>query len=176
MAVISGLISVVFLIYLLMRIVRMAENSKSSTYEVTDKPGGIYDARPKLPFRTGDEIQKQLQSMPTTWARYPGCTPPLDLRIRGMTEELYRRFTRTYFEESGMRDHLDQLPPAQQFEIMSSQLPEINARAYVIDWRGATYPNGAPLPYAPAHLAALMRQDKLLMTFVSDEAGKLGRW
>ena len=61
----------------------------------------------------------------------------------------------------------------QKMELMKTFLPDINAQAYVLDWEGAQYPNGNPLPFSPDRLAILMRKDEILRVFVTDEAWKL---
>jgi hypothetical protein len=111
--------------------------------------------------------------MPTAWVTYDGMTPPLQLKIRGLTQELYRRFTKAQLDAFG-RDTLNSLPPSEAMEVVKGLLPDVNAAAYVLDWKGATYPNGKPLPYTPDNMASFMRKDDMLRNFVSDEAGKLG--
>ena len=167
MGFLSAVIGVVFLIYLLLRISRMVGGTTTTT--VTHE---TYDERPELPNRSEAEIQSLLSNMPTKWVTYQGMTPPLELKIRGMTEELYRRFMRNYFDAYGQHN-LDRLPAHEKMEIMKTMLPDINARAYVVDWSSAQYPNGNPLPFTPDNLAALIRKDELLRNFISDESAKL---
>lgn len=167
MLFLSVAVSVVFLIYLLLRISRMlGGNAQVGATEPDPGP-------PDLPRRSDEEVKTLLASMPTTWVTYDGITPPLQLQIRGLTQELYRRFTKEQLDAFG-RDTLDSLPPSAAMEVMKGLLPHINAAAYVLDWRGAKYPNGKPLPYTRDNMASLMRKDDMLRNFVSDEAGKLG--
>ena len=42
----------------------------------------------------------------------------------------------------------------------------------MVDWSGAHYQNGMPLPYTPDKLAALMRKDEMLKIFISAESEK----
>jgi hypothetical protein len=160
---------VVFLVYLLLRISRMVGGG-TRTVVVDQSP---HDDRPKLPDRSTGEIQSLLDSMPTEWVTYEGMTPPLRLKVRGMTHELYRRFTRAQLDAFG-QDTLDKLPMAQKMEVTKSLLPIINATAYVVDWSGAQYPNGKPLPYTPENLATFLRKDEMLRNFVSNEASRIG--
>ena len=160
-------VSVVFLIYLLLRISRMLGGNRQVV--ITEPVAGP----PELPHRSDSEVNALLTSMPTAWVTYDGMTPPLQLKIRGLSHELYRRFTKAQLDAFG-RDTLNSLPPSETVEIVKKLLPDVNAAAYVVDWKGATYPNGKPLPYTPDNMAALMRKDEMLRNFVSDEAGKLG--
>lgn len=51
------------------------------------------------------------------------------------------------------------------------------AEAYVLDWEGATYPNGAPMLYSPENLAAFMATDPHLVAFIRQEAHRLSpKW
>jgi hypothetical protein len=167
MIFLSVAVSVVFLIYLLLRISRMLGGNRQVV--LTEPAAGP----PELPHRSDAEVDALLASMPTAWVTYDGMTPPLQLKIRGLSHELYRRFTKAQLDAFG-RDTLNSLPPSEAMEIAKSLLPDVNAAAYVVDWKGATYPNGNPLPYTPDNMAALMRKDEMLRNFVSDEAGKLG--
>lgn len=172
MGFLSGVIGVVFLIYMLLRISRMLGGG-ARTVIVNQEP---YDDRPKLPDRSAGELQTLLESMPTEWVTYEGMTPPLRLKVRGLTQELYRRFSRAQLDAFGQAT-LDTLPMAQKMEVMKSLLPVINATAYVLDWSGAQYSNGNALPYTPENLATLMHKDEMLRNFVSNEANRMGpKW
>jgi hypothetical protein len=164
MALLSVLISIAVLILLVARIARLSGGSSM-----------IPQADPfPLPDRTADEVERMLAEMPTRWVTYNGMTPPLQLKVRAVTEELYRRFTRAQMDAIGQKN-IATLPFQERMKLMQSFLPDINARAYVLDWQGAAYPNGQPLPYTPDHLAILMRNDELLRLFVTDEAGRLAQ-
>ena len=169
MGLLSGVIGVVFLVYLLLRISRMLGGG-ARTMVVDQEP---HDDRPTLPDRSTGELQTMLDSMPVEWVTYEGMTPPLRLKVRGLTQELYRRFTRAQLDAFG-QDTLDKLPMAQKMDVMKGLLPVINATAYVLDWSGAQYPNGNTLPYTPENLATFMRKDEMLRNFVSNEAGRIG--
>lgn len=165
MGALSALIGVVFLVYLLLRIVRMLDGGPRTPSVAPQGP-------PELPKRSEAEIETLLESMPTKWVAYEGMTPPLELKIRGLTYELWRRFARHHLDQFGQHT-LDALPVAEAAKVSASLLPNINDQAYVLDWRGMTYPNGNPLPYTSENLATLMRKDEFLMNFVSKEAEKL---
>jgi hypothetical protein len=64
---------------------------------------------------------------------------------------------------------------AEKLEVMKGFLPDINAHAYVLDWKGVTYPNGHPLPFSHVRLAAMMRKDDVLREFISEESFKLSQ-
>jgi len=163
----SVAVSVVFLVYLLLRISKMlGVNRQVVVTEPTAAP-------PELPRRSDAEVNALLASMPTAWVTYEGMTPPLQLKIRGLSHELYRRFTKAQLDAFA-RDTLNSMSPSEAMEVVKSLLPDVNAAAYVMDWKGATYPNGKPLPYTQDNMASLMRKDDMLRNFVSDEAGKLG--
>jgi hypothetical protein len=55
---------------------------------------------------------------------------------------------------------------------MQFLLPVI-AEAYAIEWEGAQYQNGAPMPYSPANLALFMAGDQHLIAFVSQKAERI---
>lgn len=163
-------ISVALLFYLILRIVGSLFSSK---HEVVVKRE-FRDDRPKLPQRTEDEIQGILASMPNKWVIYPGMTPPIQLRVRAISEEMYRRYSRAHMDLFG-QDKLDPLPMAEKLEVIKGFLPDVNAHAYVLDWKGVTYPNGHPLPFSYDRLAAMMREDEALREFVSAESFKLSQ-
>ena len=167
MGFLSGVIGVVFLIYLLLRISRMLGSSTSGRVI----PSESYDTRPKLPTRSETEIQTILDSMPTKWLIYEGSTPPLNIRVRGLSREFYRRFWRNHLDT--MQNYLDTLPPKEKQDFVMSQTPNVNALAYVVEWNGALYPNGNPLPGTVDNLAVLIRKDEMLRNFISEESGKI---
>ncbi|HKZ09222.1 MAG TPA: hypothetical protein VJL61_00785 [Rhodanobacteraceae bacterium] len=167
MIFLSVAVSIVFLVYLLLRISRMLGGGTRVVQVGPDV------APPELPHRSDTEINALLASMPTAWVTYEGMTPPLQLKVRGLSHELYRRFTKAKLDAYG-RDLLNSLPPSEAIAIAKSLLPDVNAAAYVVDWKGAMYPNGKAVPYSPDNMATLMRKDEMLRNFISDEAGKLG--
>jgi hypothetical protein len=117
---------------------------------------------------TAQELAERSAAMPAEWVEYPGSTPPLRLHVRGQSYETYRGF---------VSKHLNVIGEA-AFEAMSPQMLMgfnclVMADAYVTEWEGATYPNGAPMPYAPEYLAPRMESDPDLMTFLSLSARKL---
>ena len=167
MGFISAAVSVAFLIYLILRISRMVWGT-TTVVSTAPAPG-----LPDLPDRSKAEVNALLASMPTAWVTYEGMTPPLQLKLRGLTHELYRRFTTEFLDAYG-RQNFDHLPQHEIMEVMMKILPDLNASAYVLDWKGATYTNGNPLPYTRDNMASLMRKDEMLRNFVSDQAGKIG--
>lgn len=169
MGVLTVIVTVVFLVYLLLRIAGMVGGGSPNTASSTLSE----DNRPALPHRTPQEVQALFDSMPSEWVSYEGATPTLNLHVRGVTHELYRRVTRNHMEAYGL-SVLDNMPIEQKMEVSNGMLPSINATAYVIGWRGAEYPNGKPLPYTPENLATLMRKDEMLRNFVSAESQRIG--
>ena len=167
MAFLSITISVALLVYLALRISKMVggDTAIASRQAI----GGL----PELPNCSDADIELLLASMPTAWTTYQGMTPPLELKVRGLSHELYRRFTKLHLDAYG-RHILDTLTPSEVMEVGQSLLPNINAAAYVVDWKGAAYQNGNPIPYSPENLASFMRKDEMLRNFVSEEAGKIG--
>ena len=170
MQVLSVLIGIAFFFYLILRIGRMLSGSQHRGIVKQE----IRDDRPKLPDRSDDEIQRILSGMLDKWVVYPGTTPPIQLRVRAISEEMYRRYSRAHADAFG-QDTLDRLPMAEKVEVMKGLLPDINAHAYVVDWKGVTYPNGHPLPFSHDQLAAMMRKDDALRLFITDESFKLSQ-
>ena len=82
--------------------------------------------------------------------------PPLRLKLRGNSYEGFRRVTRKYIDRTG-QDHFERLSDAQRMQFL---LPVI-AEAYVIEWEGAQYQNGAPLPYSPPISRCSWRQTSI---------------
>jgi hypothetical protein len=76
---------------------------------------------------------------------------------------------RKYTDRMG-QDHFDRLSDAERMQFM----PLFIAEAYVIEWEGAQYQNGAPMPYSPANLALFMAGDEPLIAFVQQEAERIG--
>ena len=68
-------------------------------------------ALPELSHRSDAEVSALLANMPTTWVTYEGMTPPLQLKIRGLSHELYRRFTKAQLDAFG-RDPLNTMSPS----------------------------------------------------------------
>lgn len=168
MGILSILVSVAFLIYLLLRIERMTTRSRS-TVASAPTPSRASD----LPDLSEAEIQTQLATMPTKWVSYEGMTPPLKLRIRGLNRDLYRLLTRAEFERHGYGNP-ETLSRDVLVKVVEQLHPIINANNLVVDWNGAQYPNGNPMPYSPDNLVILMRKDPFLSNFIAEEAGKLG--
>lgn len=166
MGFLSGLIGVVFLVYMLLRISRMLGGPRSTV--VITNPA----APPQLWGKSAAEIQSSLDNMPTKWVAYEGMTPPLQLKIRGLTGDLYQTFVHFHVDAYG-RQQLESMSPQDRAETLQKLRPAINAEAYVVDWNGAQYPNGNPLRFSPDNLAAFMRKDEMLVNFISEEAGNL---
>ena len=167
MGFLSGLIGVVFLIYLLLRISRIVGGTTRA--KAAFRPSSN---SPELWEKGQAEIQSLLDAMPTAWVTYDGMTPPLKLKIRGLSGDLYQTFVHSHLDAYG-REGLASMPYQDQVETMKNLRPTINAEAYVLDWSGAQYPNGKPLPFSPDNLASFMRKDEMLTNFISDETGRL---
>ena len=175
MAIISGLISVAFLTYLVLRISGMIGGYRATvTLGTTGTPEtpppfdpNRFNTSP-LPQRTQTELEQIVSSMQTEWVTYAGATPPLRLRVRGQSYEGFRRVIRKYIDLKG-QDHFDRLSQEQKMEFL---LPVI-ADAYVSDWEGAQYPNGNAMPFSPANLAIMMAKDPHLGAFVKSEAERI---
>ena len=105
MGILSVAVSVVFLVYLLLRISGMVGGTTTRTTIVEER----YDHRPKLSDLSEAEIQSQYAMMPTDWVIYQGMSPPLQLKVRGLTEELYRRVMRRHLDAFG-QDTLERMP------------------------------------------------------------------
>ncbi len=181
MAILWGIIGVLFVIVLLLRIGKMT-GAVTTTVKTVH---GSYDQDGKfhpgelagsgvvpLPVRSPVELQQQAASMPVEWISYPGMTPPLKLQIRGTSQEMYRRVCRKYIDQFG-QDNFAQLPKDQMHAVMCS----IKAEAYVLDWDGAQYPNGAAMPFSPSNLAILLGNDPFLDTFLSEQVERISpKW
>jgi hypothetical protein len=169
MGFIFAVIPVVFLIYLLLRIAGMVGGTTTvTTKHIANGPG-----QPKpLEDLTKQQVEEKLASMPTEWITYMGSTPPLELKVRGVTEDLYRRFTKAKADAFG-RDTLERMSRQEQMALVMNWTPEIMARAYVIDWRGAVYPNGNPMPFDPAQLAVMTKRDEFLGNFIAQTTDRL---
>lgn len=119
-----------------------------------------------LPERSAEQLKEMFDGAASEWVDYPGSTPPLRLRVRGLSYELYRRVARRRMGPLSGND-----PAA------AAMLPTLNnvvmAEGYVTDWHGATYPNGAEMPYSPENLAAKMAQDQYLAIFVIQQGQRL---
>ena len=107
MGVLSVTIGVAFLVYLLLRIASIlgGQNTKvGSTHVMTEEH---YDNRPILPKKSAEEIGGELAQLPSKWLMYDGATPPLELKVRGITEELYRRLMRAHLDAFGQNAGTD---------------------------------------------------------------------
>ncbi len=127
---------------------------------------------PPLPERSSSEVDEMFGWTAANWVEYPGRTPPLRLKIRGLSEELFRRVARKHVGPLGrIWSQRAALELTFRFENL------VMAEAYVLDWEGATYPNGAPMLYSPENLAAFMATDPHLVAFIRQEAHRLSpKW
>jgi hypothetical protein len=173
MGVIYSLIAIFFLIYLVLRIVRMLSPrsrvavDRSKTEAEERFSADRFNTAP-LPAQSAEETAKQLASQPTEWVTYNGMTPPLRLNIRGQSYESYRRVARVHIDVVGQKN-MERFSEAQIAGINNL----IVADAYVTDWEGAKYPNGNPMPFSPQDLAVLLSKDEHLLAFVSREAKRI---
>jgi hypothetical protein len=101
------------------------------------------------------------------WLEYPGRTPPLRLHIRGQSYENYRLFARKYLDQLGSGYAL--LTPQERHMLSCKTI----ADAYIADWAGVIYPNGAPIPYSPGEAGLMLAQDEHLFLFVTQNANRL---
>lgn len=167
------IVSVLVAIYLVLRIGRMlGGRSVIAGRESGGQPPAAFDpnrfnAAP-LPKRTDEEIKARDDALQTEWVTYNGHTPPLRLKLRGNSYEGFRRVSRKYIDRIG-QDHFEHLSDAERAQFMHLLIAE----AYVIEWDGAQYPNGAPMPYSPAGLALFLAADQHLIAFVQHEAERI---
>ena len=75
--------------------------------------------------------------------------------------------------EVGGQAMFDAMPTDQARNVLAALNPRLIATAYVIDWEGAIYPNGSPMPFTISNIATRLEQDPYLLTFVTDEAHRL---
>jgi len=156
---------VVMAIYFVLRIAVVSRNSGPQPTEAFDP--NRFNTVP-LPKRTVTELKAHVDALRTEWVTYNGRTPPLRLKLRGNSYEDFRRRSQNYIDRIG-QDHFERLSDAQ---LMQFLLPVI-AEAYVVEWEGAQYQNGAPMPYCPDNLALFMAGDQHLMAFVKQEAERI---
>jgi hypothetical protein len=168
------IVSVLFAIYLVLRIGRMLGGRSVTVMgrESGPQPHATFDPNrfntAPLPKRTDEEIKAHDETLQMEWVTYNGRTPPLRLKLRGNTYEGFRRVIRKYIDIVG-QDHFDGLSHAERMQLM----PLFIAEAYVIEWEGAQYPNGAPMPYSPANLALFMAGDQHLIVFADQESQRI---
>jgi hypothetical protein len=117
---------------------------------------------------SSEEFEQQAASMPVEWITYVGMTPELLLKIRGTTQGMFRQTTRKYINIIG-QENFERLSTSERNAMMDA----IMAEAYVLDWNGALYPNGNPMPYSASSLAVMLAKDPLLGTFLSDQDERL---
>ena len=167
----SALIGLLVIVILVLVIVQMIGGTKTKiTYQFEPQQG--YEP-PPLPERTPDEIKAGFDAMPSEWVTYEGATPPLRLHLRGSTYENLRRVSRNLIDQMGGQKAMDQLPVEQVTQLMFGINSKLIAEAYVLDWEGAQYPNGAAMPFSSSNMAALLDSDSYLLTFVTDHAHRL---
>ena len=163
MAVVIG---VLLIIVLSLAIIRALVGTTTRYTVIPNQPESVFDPAPGV--RTAAEIGAISDTMSSEWCVYEGVTPPLRLKIRGQSLENYARITRLHLDEFG-RDSYAALPPQQQAQILS----RISADAYVVDWEGALYPNGNPLPFTQQNLMAMIEKDSFLWPFIQEHAHRL---
>jgi len=176
MAVLYIVVSVLFAVYLLLRIAKMLGVSKTTVQyipaNVLQVPGETFSGdhfnTAPLPQRSANELTKQAMGLKSEWVAYNGSTPPLKLLIQGQTYENYRRIARSQIDLIGQQN-MERLSPDQMADFNRS----IIARAYVSDWEGAQYPNGSPMPFSPENLTLRMGQDSYLEGFITGEAKRV---
>ena len=167
----SAIIGVLVIVILALVIIQMVGGTKTKiTYQFEPQPG---TGPPPLPGRTPGEIKEALDAMPSEWVTYEGATPPLKLHIRGLTHENLRRVSRKLIDQMGGQQAMDQLPVEQVTQLMLGMNSNLIAEAYVLDWEGARYPNGAPMPFSASNMATRLDGDPYLLTFVTDHAHRL---
>jgi hypothetical protein len=159
MDAVYALTAILFLVLLALLIYRLVSPQQTILTLQNQGPGTA-----PLPVRSQEEIAQLLAAMPTEWVSYQGMTPPLRLKIRGLSYELSRRNWRKYIDQAGD-------VPLETVTTMFGSAAA--AEGYVIDWEGATYPNGNPIPYSPGDLVILMAKDPHLLEFIRREGQRL---
>ncbi len=169
-----GVVSVLFAIYFVLRITRML-GGRSVTVVSRDggaQPPKAFDANRRnmapLPTRTAEELKRHDDSLQTEWVTYNGYTPPLRLKVRGNSYKGVRGSMRKYIDRIG-QDHYERLSDAERAQFMRPELAE----SHVLEWEGAQYQNGAPMPFSPANLALFMAAAQHLVAFVQQEAERI---
>jgi hypothetical protein len=182
MGFVYGLISILFLVYLVLRIVKMLTQKPAApkrpaspinwNFKNDPSPDSKFDPNrfntAALPKRSSEEIKRQYDSMPSEWITYNGLTPPLRLKVRGQSYESFRRVARKYIDLVGQAT-FERYSDAQKAEVNN----HIIAEAYVTDWEGPQYPDGNPMLYTPANLVILMSKDEHLLPHVTSEAQRI---
>ncbi|MBS0195071.1 MAG: hypothetical protein JSR34_12615 [Proteobacteria bacterium] len=162
MAFLSVAISVAFLIYLILRILRMLGGT---TATVQTRMQAI-QAGPDI---TDKAILSQLDRMPTEWVTYAGAGLTFRLKIRGLSEVLRSKISQTYLMSVGS----DNIHPSAMQEFVMTHLPEVTARCYVTDWEGAKNADRSTIRYTPDNLAYFLRKDEAMLEFVLSEAARV---
>lgn len=142
-----------------------------TTVQGTFDEHGNFRAGPPPPVAlplTPEEFDRQAASMAIEWVTYEGMTPPLKLKIRGTTEMTYRQVCRKYINAIG-QEQFEQWPENQKLGLIRT----VNSELYVLEWEGAQYGNGNPMPFSPSNLALLLEQDPHLNAFLSDEVARI---
>jgi hypothetical protein len=170
---IFAVVGVLLAVLLLLRIIQILGGTKTKiTYEweAHREPGSpvVGASYRPLPAITASEAKRRVESMPAEWVTYAGATPPLKLLVRGQSYENYRRLTREAIDEIGQHN----------FSLLSQAQREgvsygVIAKAYVVDWEGAVYPNGGVMPFSISNVTARLAGDQHLVGFVTDEAHRL---
>jgi hypothetical protein len=163
---IYAIAGVLLIILLVIRIAQATSGTKTVlTYEARSG-GSSPRPLPELQPKSASEVDSILD-LPTEWVTYAGATPPLRLNMRGQSLDGYRYTLRKFAAEMGI--DVSDLPP----EAMENVARITTAMAYVVDWEGATYANGAPLAYSARAMAAKLEADPELSIFVSENAQRL---
>jgi hypothetical protein len=173
MAVLGAIVAILTIIGLILQIAKNTGGIKTTTSTVQGHfdEGGKFHPGPALPAPlplTQEEFDRQLASMPVEWVTYMGATPSVRLKIRGVTELMYRQICRKYINMMG-QEQFERMP----FSEKDAVIRMINSELYVLDWDGAAYPNGNPMPFSPSALMLLLDKDQHLRAFLSDEVARI---
>lgn len=171
MGAIYVIVSVLFAVYLLLRILKMlgggSANAAPPSRSSEKFDPNRFNTAP-LPERSAAELESQKNDLKSEWVTYQGATPPLKLLIQGQSYESYRRVVRSQIDLVG-QENVERLPP----EALADLNRTILANAYVKDWEGAQYPNGNVMPFTPDNLVVRLSGDPYLETFITGEAKRV---
>lgn len=124
---------------------------------------------PPLPMPlTPEEFERTVASMPVKWVTYEGTTPPLNLKIRGASEEMFVQACRRCVNDIG-QDRYDRMTVQERENVVKS----VMAGLYVLGWQGARYSNGSEMPFSPPDMTLMLERDPHLVTFLSEQVRQI---
>jgi hypothetical protein len=165
LAAILGIIVAALTIY---RSLRAPKTPASATEEPLEGKFTTVHSLTVPPPLSRAEFERQVAAMPVEWIVYEGSTPPLKLKIRGISEALYRQFARRHIGTIG-EDIYNRMTPEQQRAVTRA----INAELYVLDWDDARYANGNKIPFSAPSLELLLQKDPDLEAFLNGQIRRI---